>query len=60
MVLLQEGELLPHSFNLALDVHPAHVGVIDDFLQASNVGLHRLADCHLIVEPVGQHRHKLY
>lgn len=51
MVLLQVDQLLPHSFDLALDVHPGHVGVIQDFLQPCNVGLHRLPDGRLIVEP---------
>lgn len=59
MVPLKEGELLPHSFNLTLYVHPAHVGVINDFLQPADVALHRLADCHLIVKPVGVNRHTL-
>lgn len=60
MVLLQEAELLPHGFNLTLDVHPGHVGVIYDFPQPADVGLHRLADCLLIVEPGGRQGHKLY
>lgn len=55
VVLLQVGELLPHRFNLALNVYPGQVGVIQDFLQPSNVGLHRLPDGQLIVEPVGVH-----
>lgn len=56
VVLLQVGKLLPHSFDLALDVHPVHVGVIDDLLQPCDVGLHRLADRRLVVKPVGVHR----
>lgn len=56
VVLLQEDELLPHGFDLTLDVHPAHVGVVDDFLQASDVGLHRLTDRHLVVKPSAQTR----
>lgn len=56
VVLLQVGKLLPHSFDLALDVHPVHVGVIYDFLQPCDIGLHRLADCRLVVKPVGVHR----
>lgn len=51
VVLLQVDQLLPHSFDLALDVHPGHVGVIQDFLQPSNVSLYRLPDGQLIVKP---------
>lgn len=58
VVLLQVGKLLPHSFNLSFDVHPVHVGVIYDFLQPCDVGLHGLADRHLIVKPGGVHRKK--
>lgn len=52
VVLLQEDKLFPDSFNLTLDIYPGHVGVIYEFLQSANVGLHRLTDCHLIVKPV--------
>lgn len=58
VVLLKVGKLLPHGFDLALDVHPVHVGVVYDFLQPCNVGFHRLADRHLVVKPVRVHRKK--
>lgn len=47
MVLLEVDELLLQGFDLALQVHAAHVGVIDDLPQTDDVSLHRLADSQL-------------
>lgn len=47
VVLLEVDELLLQGFDLALQVHAAHVGVIDELPQANDVGLHRLADGQL-------------
>lgn len=60
VVLLQVDQLLPHSFDLALDVHPGHVGVIQDFLQPCNVSLYRLPDGHLIVKPAAAQEGKTF
>lgn len=51
MVLLQEDELLLQSFDLTLQVHAAHVGVINDLPQANNVSFNRLPDGQLGLEP---------
>lgn len=59
MILLKVGKLLLHGFDLALDVHPVHVGVVYDFLQPCDVSFHRLADSHLIVKPVGVQKKKI-
>lgn len=40
-------ELLLQCLDLALQVHAAQVGVIDDLPQTDDVGLHRLADGQL-------------
>lgn len=40
-------ELLLQRFNLALEVHSRHVGVIDDLPQANDVSLHGLTDRQL-------------
>ena len=55
VVLLEVDELLLQGFNLALQVHAAHVGVIDDLPQTDDVSLHRLADGQLRLESK-QHR----
>lgn len=47
VVLLQVDELLLQGFDLALQVHAAHVGVIDELPQPDDVGLHGLADRQL-------------
>lgn len=47
MVLLQVDELLLQGFDLALQVHAAHIGVVDELPQPDDVGLHGLADCQL-------------
>lgn len=47
MVLLEVDELLLQGFDLALQIHAAHVGVVDDLPQTNNIGLHRLADGQL-------------
>lgn len=47
MVLLEVDELFLEGFDLALQVHAAHVGVIDELPQTDNIGLHRLADGQL-------------
>lgn len=59
MVPLQVAELLLHRLHLALDVHPAHVGVIKEFLQPCDVSLHRLPDRQLVVVPAGVKEHNL-
>ena len=53
VVLLEVHELLLDRLYLALDVHAAHVGVVDDLLQPADVCLHRLADGRLILKPRG-------
>lgn len=40
MVLLEVDELLLEGLNLTLQVHAAHVGIIDDLPQANNISLH--------------------
>lgn len=57
VVLLQVDELLLQGFDLALQVHAAHVGVIDELPQTDDVGLHGLADGQLRLKPAGQHSH---
>lgn len=47
MVLLEVDEFLLQGFDLAFQVHAAHVGVIDELPQTNNVGLDRLADGQL-------------
>ena len=47
MVLLKVDELLLQGFDLALQVHAAHVGVVDELPQTDDVGLHGLADGQL-------------
>lgn len=47
VVFLEVDELLLQGFDLAFQVHAAHVGVVDDLPQADDVGLHRLADGQL-------------
>jgi len=47
MVLLEVDELFLQGFNLALQVHAAHVGVVDELPQTNDVRLHRLADSQL-------------
>lgn len=47
MVLLEVDELLLQGFDLAFQVHAAHVGVVDKLPQTDNIGLHRLADGQL-------------
>ena len=47
MVLLEVDELLLQGLDLALQVHAAHVGVVDELPQTDDVGLHRLADGQL-------------
>lgn len=47
MVFLEVDELLLQCFDLTLQVHAGQVGIIDDFPQTNNVGLHRLADGQL-------------
>lgn len=54
VVLLQEDELLLQSFDLTLQVHAAHVGVIYDLPQANDVSLHRLANGQLRLKPATQ------
>lgn len=44
VVLLEVDELLLQGFDLALQIHTAHVGVVDEFPQTDNICLHRLAD----------------
>lgn len=55
MVLLEVDELLFQGFDLALQVHAAHVGVVDKLPQTDDVCLHRLADGQLGLVPT-QHR----
>lgn len=55
MVLLEVDELLLQRLDLALQIHAAHVGVIDELPQTDDVGLHRLADGQLRLESK-QHR----
>lgn len=40
MVLLQIDELLLEGLNLTLQVHSAHVGIINDLPQSNNISLH--------------------
>lgn len=47
MVLLEVDELFFQGFDLALQVHAAHVGVVDELPQTDDVCLHRLADGQL-------------
>lgn len=47
MVLLEVDELLLQGFDLAFQVHAAHVGVVDELPQTDDVSLHRLADGQL-------------
>lgn len=47
MVLLKVDELFLQGLDLTLQVHAAHVGVVDELPQANDVGLHRLADGQL-------------
>lgn len=47
MVSLEVDELLFQRFDLAFQVHAAHVGVIDELPQTDDVSLHRLADGQL-------------
>lgn len=51
MVLLEVDELFLEGFDLALQVHAAHVGVIDELPQTDNIGLHGLADGQLGLKP---------
>lgn len=51
MVLLKMDQLLLEGFNLTLQIHAAHVGVINDLPQTHNVSLHRLADSQLRLVP---------
>ena len=44
VVLLEVNELLLQGFNLAFQVHAAHVGVVDELPQTHDVGLNGLAD----------------
>lgn len=47
MVLLKVDELFLQRLDLTLQVHAAHVCVIDELPQTNDVGLHRLADGQL-------------
>ena len=47
MVLLEVDELLLQSFDFALQIHAAHVGVVDELPQTDDIGLHRLTDGQL-------------
>lgn len=47
MVLFEVDELFFQGFDLALQVHAAQVGVIDEFPQTDDVGLHRLTNGQL-------------
>lgn len=40
MVLLEVDELLLEGLNLTLQVHAAHVGIIDEFPEANDISLH--------------------
>lgn len=40
MILLEVDELLFQGFDFTLKVHAAHVGVVDDFPQTGDVGVH--------------------
>lgn len=54
MVLLEEQKLLFQGLQLALEVHAIDVSVVDDFLQACNIRLHRLPDGQLVLVPAAQ------
>lgn len=51
VVLLEVDELLFQGFDLALQVHAAQVGVVDEFPQADDVSLDGLADGQLRLVP---------
>ena len=51
VVLLEVNELLLQGFDLTLQVHAAHVGVVDELPQTHDVGLHGLADGQLRLKP---------
>lgn len=54
MVLLEEQKLLLQGLQLALGVHAADVGVVDDFPQSCDICLHRLPDGQLVLKPAAQ------
>ena len=51
VVLLEVNELLLQGFDLALQVHAAHVGVVDELPQTHDVSLDGLADGQLRLKP---------
>ena len=51
MVLLEVNELLLQGFDLAFQVHAAHVGLVDELPQTNDVGLDGLADGQLRLKP---------
>lgn len=56
VVLLKEDELLLEGLDLALKVHAAQVGVIDDLPQPCDVGLDALANGELRFIPANTRR----
>jgi len=54
VVLLEVDELLLQGLDLALQVHAAHVGVVDELPQTHDVGVHGLADGQLGLKPRGR------
>lgn len=51
VVLLKVYQLLSQGFDFTLQVEAAQVGVVDDFPQTHDIGLHRLPDGQLRLIP---------
>lgn len=51
MVLLEVDELLLQAFDLHLQVRPGQRELVQNATQSGDVGLHRQAHGHLVLEP---------